>query len=181
MKYIFLKSNQRIKDYTNVKNNYLTAINFEFIKNNSSYWNFKCDCGNFKILRSNKVFTKNSPTKTCGCIKNKSDNPALNKIINSYKKGAKRRFLDFKLTKEDFEIITSKNCFYCGVNPSKLSKTKHSIYLYNGIDRKNNLIGYTLENCLPCCTMCNKSKRDIDFDIFINWIKTIKNFKTKNY
>lgn len=179
MTYIQIKSNQRIKDYTGFKKGYLQAISFEFVKNNSTYWLFKCDCGNYKILKSNKVLSKNSTTKSCGCKKNKnqtSNCPAFNKVFLSYSKGAKRRNLDFSLSINDFKNITSKKCFYCGIEPNKISKTKFNTYTYNGIDRKDNLLGYSLENSLPCCTLCNKAKRDLDFNIFINWIKQIKNF-----
>lgn len=175
MGYIQLNSKQRIKDYTNQKNNLLLAVNFEFIKNNSTYWRFKCDCGNFKILRSNKVFVKFKPTKSCGCFKkNITNNPAFNLVFSSYLKGAKRRSLNFNLSVDEFKNITSKNCFYCGINPNKISKTTNHTYLYNGIDRKNNKIGYNLKNSLPCCTLCNKAKRDLDYEVFISWIKQIK-------
>ena len=177
MTYIRTKSNQRIKDYTGFKKGYLEAISFEFVKNNSTYWKFKCDCGNYKILKSNKVLAKNSTTKSCGCKKyknEKSNCPAFNKVFHSYYRGAKRRNLEFLLSIDEFKDITSKNCVYCGIEPSKISKTKFSIYTYNGIDRKDNLIGYILENSLPCCTLCNKAKRDLDYNIFIDWIKQIK-------
>ena len=183
MTYIRTKSNQRIKDYTGFKKGYLEAISFEFVKNNSTYWKFKCDCGNYKILKSNKVLTKNSTTKSCGCKKyknGKSNCPAFNKVFHSYYRGAKRRNLEFLLSIDEFKDITSKNCVYCGIEPNKISKTKFNIYTYNGIDRKDNLIGYVLENSLPCCTLCNKAKRDLDYNIFIDWIKQIKKMEISN-
>ena len=180
MTYIQTKSNQRIKDYTGFKKGYLEAISFEFVKNNSTYWKFKCDCGNYKILKSNKVLSKNSTTKSCGCLKKENTNSAFKLILRTYKNGANRRNLSFELTEEQFKTITSKSCHYCGIIPSKTSKTPISIYNYNGIDRKNNSIGYTIENSLPCCTLCNKAKRDLDYNIFINWIKQIKNFNNKS-
>lgn len=56
----------KIKDLTNQKFNYLTAIKcFGKDKNNKALWLFKCDCGNEKILRGTNVTKGN--IKSCGC------------------------------------------------------------------------------------------------------------------
>jgi len=177
-KYINKENVIRIKDYSGQKSNLLTAKEFSHVHNNSSYWVFVCECGNEKTLRSNKVFVKFKPTKSCGCLKRYiTNNPAFNLVFSSYLKGAKRRSLNFNLSVDEFKNITSKNCFYCGINPNKISKTTNHTYLYNGIDRKNNSIGYTIENSLPCCTLCNKSKRDLEYSYFMEWIERISKFR----
>ena len=43
----------------------------------------------------------------------------------------------------------------------------------NGIDRIDNNIGYTKENSVPCCEICNKAKRDMSYNDFINYLKRI--------
>lgn len=49
------------------KFNKLTAINFHHIDNHyRSYFLFKCDCGNEKILLGSSV--KSGNTKSCGCL-----------------------------------------------------------------------------------------------------------------
>ena len=82
--------------------------------------------------------------------------PAKNSLLYDYKERAKTKNLEFSLSFDDFIRITSSNCFYCGNPPSNLtklnSKRNPSIYVYNGIDRKNNSIGYTLNNSLSCCS-----------------------------
>ena len=180
-KFIKNEFGNRIKDFSGLKNNLLTAIRYSHTLNKSTYWVFICDCGNTKIARSNKVFCKNAKTKTCGCFKYKNTDPTFFAVYNRYKKGAELRNLTFNLSEIEFRLITKQNCFYCGIEPKKISKSKYDVYVYNGIDRKNNKIGYILENSLPCCTMCNKAKRDIDFDVFINWIKILKSFNTEKY
>ena len=67
-----------------------------------------------------------------------------------------------------------KNNFLTAI---KYSKTKTDEYLYNGIDRKDNYKGYVIDNCLPCCTICNKSKRDLDYLIFTKWIERVSKFQ----
>lgn len=55
------------KDFTGMKKGRLTAIRFEKTENGKSYWLFKCDCGNEKVLRPDCVFGKGK-TDSCGCL-----------------------------------------------------------------------------------------------------------------
>lgn len=65
---------------------------------------------------------------------------------------AKRRQLEVNITFEQYApLVQENNCFYC---PNSLSK------LGSGLDRKDNSIGYTLENVVPCCRSCNRTKGD---------------------
>ncbi len=75
---------------------------------------------------------------------------------NTYKSGAERRGLEFSLTFEDFILFWEKPCFYCGEKIEGI-----------GIDRKNNSIGYTNENCIVCCKICNFMKHNLDENLFI--------------
>lgn len=59
---------------------------------------------------------------------------------------ARRRGIDWNLTPEQYEEITSKPCHYCA---GSLPKT------YGGLDRIDNSKGYEPTNVLPCCTQCN--------------------------
>lgn len=172
MNYLKSPTGNRIKDYTGFKRNSLIAISYSHIYKNQTFWIFKCDCGIMKAIRPNKVFKKTNPTKTCGCWR--TGNNALKKLIRSYKKGARIRGLEWNLSEDDFLKITSEICFYCKSIPEKKIKSTYDEFTYNGIDRKNNKIGYILENCLPCCTLCNKAKRDLDYDLFISWINKFK-------
>lgn len=56
----------KIKDISGIKHNRLTAIRFVKRENNNTYWLFKCDCGNERVLIPNSVFSGN--TKSCGCL-----------------------------------------------------------------------------------------------------------------
>ena len=75
-----------------------------------------------------------------------------------YKRHADERTLCFELSIDDYIAIISQSCSYCnGMN--KVG--------FNGVDRKKNAIGYTLENSVSCCSMCNFMKKTTHNDIFI--------------
>jgi hypothetical protein len=82
------------------------------------------------------------------------------------------------LTDEDFNRLTAQDCFYCGVKPGTVQVSAGSLgeFVYNGIDRKDNNLGYTVENSLPCCTICNYSKMDRTFDEFMAWIARLTEY-----
>ncbi|HEC67150.1 MAG TPA: hypothetical protein ENI23_17875 [bacterium] len=46
-----------------------------------------------------------------------------------------------------------------------------------GLDRVDNKKGYELENCVPCCKICNSMKMTMDKDEFLKHIKRIADFK----
>lgn len=77
----FVKGN--IKDYSGMRSGRLVAISFSHTicndKNRRTYWNFKCDCGNVKVLRVDTVFSKTHPVLSCGCLKKEQDNKNLNR------------------------------------------------------------------------------------------------------
>lgn len=85
----------------------------------------------------------------------KCNNYSKENRYNIYKKNAKRRNIDFNLSKEEFYNLTSQPCFYCG-----------DLKQYNGIDRINSKQSYNLKNCVPCCTICNKMKLNYDVDFW---------------
>ena len=75
--------------------------------------------------------------------------------FNRYKKGANARNLEFNLTKEDFNTITSQPCYYCGEYSGSYFEKQ-----YSGIDRIDSSCGYNTDNVVSCCEMCNKMKLD---------------------
>ena len=167
-----------MKNYSGFKNNMLTGIKHIETINKKTYWLVKCDCGTEKVMLSNKAFCKTSKTKSCGCLRNtiNSINSGLSAKISAYKKGAKERSLSYELSNDLFEKITSSNCHYCGVKPMQISKKGKNIYLYNGIDRVDNLVGYVAGNVVPCCVLCNKAKRDLDVTVFNDWIMRLSRY-----
>lgn len=82
-----------------------------------------------------------------------------------YRNGAKRRNLIFCLSNQDMKKFYNTKCFYCG-----------SEIIEIGIDRKNNSLGYTLDNCVPCCKICNRMKMTMNSDEFIKHCHKINKF-----
>lgn len=170
-------------------------LGFSAKKNKTIYksvFSYKCDCGNIKTARGSDI--KSGKIVSCGCSKStffKKINDKKRKHVHSgfsflwqsYKTGAKKRGLDFLLSKEKFVELTSSNCFYCEEAPSRIRKTryKHATYGYkfNGIDRVVNSIGYVDSNCVPCCYDCNIMKMDSSPDDFINKCKKIAILSSK--
>jgi len=161
------------------KFNRLTAIRFDHIgKHYRSYFLFKCDCGNEKIILGSLVLSDN--TKSCGCLRKEkrkltrlpNDLGVKRQIILQYKRHARNRNISYNISENNFIKLLSKNCFYCGLIPSNIKRTKnHKGFIYSGIDRVDSNKGYTKKNCVACCEQCNKAKRNITKDEFKKWIK----------
>lgn len=92
--------------------------------------------------------------------------------FSDYRNESRRRKLVFNLDLNFFQELVLKPCFYCGIEPAENE--------LNGIDRFDNSIGYVLDNCVPCCSDCNYSKRTRTSQEFIDHCQRIVNFqKTK--
>lgn len=69
-------------------------------------------------------------------------------IYSSRRSVAKRRNRAFEITLDEFlSRFWKQPCSYCG-DPIETA----------GIDRQDNLLGYLLDNCVPCCPKCNSAK-----------------------
>jgi hypothetical protein len=153
----------------------------------------RCDCGNIKPIDRYRLV--NGYVKSCGClsrenserlgISNRIDEGEanFNFLYNTYKTSAKHRELEFSLTKEEFKILTKGDCYYCGGHPDGIRKRKDSNggYIYNGIDRVNNNLGYVSGNVVSCCKWCNIAKSTRGSDDFLEWaINLYRNIVGKN-
>jgi hypothetical protein len=107
-----------------------------------------------------KKIRKENPEKTK--IKYKEHNQSIAGKYREYKFNAKDRGIVFDLTKDDFESFWQKPCHYCDSPIETI-----------GIDRKDNSIGYTLDNCLSCCITCNSSKSKRTYEEFIEHCKKV--------
>lgn len=145
----------------------------------------QCDCGTIFSAITSKI--KRGRIQSCGCKRRFTmgydENGAikelteLDKLIRtkmvSYRCGAKRRGKKFNLSIYEFSNLVKLPCVYCGHIDTKLSyKTKNG-YKINGIDRINSNKNYTLENSVPCCNQCNKSKLDYSVLEFKTWVKRV--------
>lgn len=143
----------------------------------TTYLLVECDCGQVKSVARNSL-TSRSGTYSCGCYKldmlrerTKSafGEATFNQVFNTYKNSASERCLVFDLDKKSFRDLSQQNCYYCGDPPSnrQSSQFNNGDYVYNGLDRVNNSIGYVEGNCVPCCWSCNTAKNDESHDDFL--------------
>lgn len=133
----------------------------------------KCDkCGIENIIQARTYFRINREGLTyCHSCANKlsleekygSNYIKYGKLYSQYVRNAKKTNKEFKLSIDEFNMITSKPCHYCGeYNNLDLKQ--------NGIDRINSKKGYVKLNCVPCCKKCNYAKSDLTYNEFINHI-----------
>lgn len=169
-------------DMTNKKFGRIVAL-FAVRHNGRLLWHCRCDyCG--KEFNTRGYHLRKGITRSCGCkriefARQKTTKPkgqaSFNILYNRYKRRAEQRGLKFDLDKSAFKKLTSTDCFYCGQKPQQQTVYPkiNGTYIYNGIDRKNNKNGYALDNCVPCCGICNRRKMDMDFKDFIGWVKKV--------
>lgn len=183
-----------VYDLTNQKFGRLTAIRPDYTprKKHDTYWLCTCGCGKEHFVTSYHL--RHGMIKSCGCLsaeatkRRQQKSPRqtnIHSLFLSYKKSAQVRGISFELAKSDCEELFEQNCFYCDSSPARERKVhknqnepgREDGFLYNGIDRRNNELGYTLENCVPCCSRCNYAKRDIDESEFVAWLDQITKYR----
>lgn len=198
-----MKPNKRVKNILGMTFGKLTVqayLGTDFSKlHKIAKWECLCECGKTIVLGCSPLMSGN--TKSCGCLRKETTSKnhvlpsvrsSLNKLYAGYINGAKSRGLDFDVSFEEFVRLTSLNCFYCGISPSTVykgrrkSKSENGDYRYNGLDRIDSSIGYTLNNVVPCCKHCNYAKRQMTYKEFKDWIFSVndhllsKNILTKS-
>ena len=134
-------------------------------------WDCVCDCGRTTQVMADHLYgPSKGKTRSCGCLHLENSRrfrspgeSGLLKVFRNYQNGAKNRGINFDLTFEEFKILTTKNCVYCGEPPNRRSvvnncRSNFSVCYYNGIDRIDSLKGYQLDNVSTCCYSCNCMK-----------------------
>ena len=96
----------------------------------------------------------------------------LRQKFTHFKANLKHRDIESSLSFNDFVALFKKSeCFYCGGEST-------------GLDRLDNNIGYSLDNCVPCCRTCNRVKGDIfDYEetfVMINAIQKVRQFNERD-
>ena len=139
------------------------SIHNALAENKNTIYQICCNCG----MDFEKFMTgHNCPSKKCKICQEKQNIQDqkrkdrvrnyknenlknLKKYFKQYISGALKRNYAMDLQFDDFEELVKKPCYYCDY------KIDDEI---NGIDRVDNTKGYTKENCVPCCEICNRIK-----------------------
>ena len=161
----------------------LTVIEEPFSNRNTSgtckrFVKCQCSCGTIKVVSLTAL--RSQSTKSCGCLnverssrKRLSDEDRVkNSLIQEYKNSAKQRGLIYELSEKCLFTFVKSNCHYCGKPPNK-SHRKCDTFLYNGLDRVDNSVGYIASNVVPCCYICNKMKGNLPVEVFLEHLNNI--------
>lgn len=143
-------------------------------------WQCLCDCGQVTKISTGQLTS--GKTRSCGCLRRENSSrycqkpsgvAGRNSAIVSYKKGARSRQLEWRITDEDAFKMFSENCYYCGAPPQNISKAPGGDFIYTGIDRMDNALGYIPGNVVPCCKACNFIKCKLSTSEILAWAKTV--------
>lgn len=144
-------------------------------------WICQCDCGNTAEVSTNSLRSGNA--HSCGCYHKirtralfsfSADVIRVNRVFGNYRSSARKKSHSFELSKEEVARLMDAKCHYCGESPSNsYSVPSHTITVYQGIDRVDNSKGYTIDNVVPCCIVCNKMKKAMGRSEFLLRVKTI--------
>lgn len=186
------KLHPRVRDLTGQRWGKLTILSYSHSRkapngrSTQAVWNVRCDCGTEKKVVGNYITAGKKPTRSCGCmmregLKTSKRKPLhyaeYTRIYHAYKAGAKKRGIEFSLTRKDLVAITQQDCVYCGSKPSNALKSQSSNLvpdlIYNGIDRIDSSQGYFKANTVACCKRCNYAKGNLDLYDFYNHIEKI--------
>lgn len=120
--------------------------------------------------------TLESSCKLCQRPKRKQTKKAWEKTdkgrFGHLKNNAKRRNITLELTLEEFLfIIKNGKCQYCEGDIGEIGSR---------IDRIDSKLGYTKDNCVPCCKECNWMKSNIwSYSEFLEIGKIVKLLKDR--
>lgn len=160
-----------------------------------TYYRCRCSCGkeytaSHTTLSTSKNRIASVCEASCGCAQHEwvaglqalaAGESDYNYIEHYYIENAKRANLLWGLTREEFRSFLSKPCNYCGISNSmeRITKIGKNSFKYNGIDRVDSSLDYTLDNCVTACKWCNWAKREVSVDTFLLHVRRIKEFVSK--
>ena len=119
-----------------------------------------------KVSTAKEKYRQNNREKirASSTVYSRKNRNTVNGKYSQYKSGAKKRGLIFDISIQEFTVLITSLCYYCGCNGG-------------GIDRVDNSMGYIKDNSVPCCYVCNRMKFNYTIEEFINNCKNV----AKNY
>lgn len=153
------------------------------------YWVCRCDCGVERPVSRRRLIKGLS--RSCGCAKTERvkahptrqpeylprawrwgrmpPEMAVAAAIKEYRGGAQARGYPWGLTDADAERLLTQDCRYCSAPPGRLFRYSSAVATLGGIDRVDNTLGYTPDNCVPCCSTCNRAKNAMPLEAWNTW------------
>ncbi len=154
---------------------------YEQAKNNRdgrACWWCKCECGNRLKVAGKELRTGH--TKSCGCLQKekagferRKPRMASRQLFSKTIGRAKRDSRYFTISFEEFIRLSQLPCAYCGRELFSTNRHKTDTFRYNGLDRVDSSKGYTPDNVVSCCKLCNVMKADLSVTRFQEQIERI--------
>jgi hypothetical protein len=183
------------EDVEGVQFGRLLAVGFTGKKTKSGKPLLECWCACGKTVLVDQYNLTRGKTESCGCLRTERivascavPDAGFRGLYQQYQNSAEVRGIAWELTEEQFRKLTQSPCHYTGRAPasvftssnSHLRRRKHSlppspggVYVYNGVDRLDSSVGYTVSNCVAACGDANLAKQSLTHDEFIALCKEI--------
>lgn len=140
----------------------------------------RCECGLERLVQIGNLVSGGS--RSCGrkpCIDRglgrrlPPGDQARNFIFLNYQSTARAKAREWALTREQFETLTASACSYCGTPPANRTKDRwgDGAFVYSGLDRVDPNLGYTIDNVVPACIICNRAKTNMTIEEFRAWLR----------
>ena len=139
----------------------VTSALRKIITGHNTEYVFLCEAGCGKEITRRQGYLKNNltPGMCRSCANTKVWSQKLRPYEHTFNQ-ILRQPHPVELTYEEFLEFTSITmCHYCGSLILWLPRKKYKKYTNSHhLDRKNNELGYTKNNCVVCCWECNRVK-----------------------
>ncbi len=112
-----------------------------------------------KGIKNNRIYRARHPDRAYAAVRKCNaahSERYIGGLLAQYRERADNKGITFTITELEFRKMFSQDCAYCGDPPTQ----DGCGVVRNGIDRVDNALGYTKENTVPCCAMCNYLKKD---------------------
>ncbi len=148
----------------------------------------QCKCGKVKVINGSNLRTGASRScRQCSAnaieVANKLPlgEGAFNDLFNRYLASARKRKLEFEISKPLAKMLFILPCNYCRQPPTSIWPTGRSdmngTFAYSGLDRVDSSRGYISTNIVPCCKTCNYMKQSLSEMEFLAHIHRISAFR----
>ncbi len=134
-------------------------------------------CNKCKAMHDLTEYQINNNLFLCPCKDKKSPKKTpvestITRQHNTYAYSARSRGFVFELTEKDTKEYMFSPCYWCLRAPYR-GTTRSGHIVFNGIDRLDSHVGYTLSNTVPCCWTCNDMKGTLGVEDFLSQCKAI--------
>ena len=134
----------------------LNMLPSQSAKHKRSFWRVQCACGNYGTILGQNL--KRGKNLGCGCVHHNRIRP-FESLFHTIFNLANRRNIPVNLTYEEYlEFTRTTECHYC---KEVILWTPFNKLNGHHLDRKDNALGYSKDNCVVCCGTCNRVKSDV--------------------